>query len=287
MEEETTRFSIFQNNLRRIEEHNRKFKAGNVSYSQAVNQFADKTHEEFVAFLKRQSAARPKLNTVYKKPNPVAIPDSIDWRNYGAVSAVKDQGYCGSCWAFSATGVLESTYYLKTQQMVLFSEQQLVDCDTNQLACDGGDEGIALHYIKDNGIQTEDGYPYEGVKKTCRYNQNNKVNLQINEVVELQSNNEQELLQAVGSIGPVSVALDATNIDSYSGGVFDNTDCSVEGVNHAVLAVGYGHDSQSGLDYWLVKNSWTTDWGEAGYLRIKRGVNLCGIASENIYPTLY
>lgn len=287
VDEEKLRFSIFQENLRKIEEHNEKYRAGNATFYKAVNKFADLSKEEFSAFLKRQSAGRPKLDTVYRKPNAIAVPDAYDWRDRGAVSKVKNQASCGSCWAFSATGALESAYYLKYNQMVLFSEQQLVDCDTNQGGCAGGDEGVALYYIKNTGgLQLEDTYPYESRDGSCRYEQSKLFSVPIREIVQLQSKNENELLQAIGSIQPVTVALDASDLGSYGGGVMSNGDCTRNELNHAVLGVGYGHDSETGLDYWILKNSWSDDFGENGYFRIRRGTDECGISTENLYPVL-
>jgi cathepsin L len=286
-QEEKMRFSVFQQNLRAIEEHNRQFEAGTTTYTKGINQFTDRTKEEITAYFKRQSARRPKLiaDSIYEKPVGLKVPDSIDWRQSGAVSKVKDQMNCGSCYAFAATGVLESYYYLKTNQMLLFSEQQIVDCDPTGNCDDGGDEGDSLYYVMDYGIETEDSYPYTARDGKCRYNQDATISdLSISQVVLLEEKNEEDLFNAIGSVGPLSVAIDADEIASYSGGVFSSDSCSKTELNHAVLAVGYG--TENGVDYWIVKNSWSEDWGDNGYFKMRRGTDECGISTECHYVVL-
>lgn len=285
-QEEKLRFSIFQENVRKIEDHNKQFTAGNTTYTMGINRFADFTQDELIAKLKRQTADRSQLgiNSVYK-PKGLQVPDALDWRDYGAVSPIKDQSDCGSCWAFSVTGTLEGFNFLKTNVMTTYSEQQLVDC-LPEYGCEGGDEPPTLAYVQQYGIESEESYPYEVYAAQCRYDAN-KVALWTNGYILTESKNEGALKEVLGSLGPISVALDVTNLFFYKSGVFTDNACSEDVLNHAVLAIAYGHDDQSGLDYWTIKNSWGLNWGDQGYFKIKRGSNECGIATECVYPVLY
>ncbi|KAG5867068.1 hypothetical protein JTB14_032280 [Gonioctena quinquepunctata] len=193
--------------------------------------------------------------------------------------AFKDQGGCGSCWAFSATGALEGQSFIKLGMTAPFSEQQLVDCSGSHgtAGCNGGYMQSAFAYVKDNGIMYEDKYPYEGKQGSCRYS-GCGLGLRINGYISM--NDENALLQAVGTVGPVSVSINGGYLQSYKGGILDDAGCS-QATNHGVLAVGYGN---AGVDYWLLKNSWGDWFGEAGYFRIRRGVSMCGINTDGSYP---
>ncbi|XP_060526715.1 procathepsin L-like [Cylas formicarius] len=287
--EETLRFSIFQDNLRKIEEHNAKYENGEETYTLGVNQFADMTAEEFKSFLTLQKPNRTKTGDrqVYRKPLDAAVPASFDWRDEGAVSAVKDQGSCGGCWAFSVVASLEGFYYLKNKKLELFSEQNLIDCATTQYdmeGCNGGDLDPAFQYIIDHGIAKESDYPYEGRDARCRSSSNQVT--KIKGFVDVREFDEDALLSAVALEGPVSVAIDANPIQLYKSGIFTGKGCSSSewDLNHAVLAVGYG--TENGQDYWILKNSWGTIFGEKGYFRMLRGKNVCGLADEPSYPVL-
>ncbi|VDK48656.1 unnamed protein product, partial [Cylicostephanus goldi] len=215
-------------------------------------------------------------------------PDTVDWREKGVVSAVKYQGECGSCWAFSATGALEGQHARLTKKLVYLSEQNLVDCSFayGNDGCGGGLMDNAFEYVKDNhGIDTEESYPYFGnVSYTfpfflflCAKCRNLNVISQRRTL-----KGEKRLLQvAVATKGPISVAIDASRFSVY----YDEN-CSSEDLNHGVLVVGYGTDEE-GRDYWLVKNSWSKDWGDDGYIRMARNRNNhCGIASVASYPVM-
>lgn len=182
------------------------------------------------------------------------------------------------------TGTLEGAYALRYNQLLSFSEQELMDCATDAsgysgAGCDGGVVQSALDYARDHGMVTEDSYPYEEAQGSCRQNGNV---FQISGYTEINANDEGDLKNAVGSVGPVSVALNADGLQNYGGGIYNDAGCSTS-VNHGMLVVGYGTD---GTDYWIVKNSWSDGWGESGYVRMAIGSNMCAIAAQACYPNL-
>uniref|UniRef100_A0A8B9LFY6 Cathepsin L.1 n=1 Tax=Astyanax mexicanus TaxID=7994 RepID=A0A8B9LFY6_ASTMX len=188
--------------------------------------------------------------------------------------------------SFSQTGALEGQMFKKTGSLVSLSEQQLVDCSKSygNNGCNGGLMSYAFNYVMNNGgLDTEASYPYEGQDSVCRFNQYS-VGATCSGYTFISSGSEEELKEVVGTVGPVSVAVDAeVSFQLYQSGIYDESDCSSTQLNHGVLAVGYG--SQNGKDYWLVKNSWSTSWGEAGYIRMSRNKNnQCGIATFALYP---
>ena len=214
-------------------------------------------------------------------------PDAWNWQNKGGVSPVKDQGNCGSCWTFSTVGCLESAHLISTGVLATYAEQQLVDCagafDNN--GCDGGLPSHAFEYIfSAGGIASEEAYPYFAEDRTCNVT-SSMFTLSVGHATNITEGDEVELKAAVYK-QPVSVAFDCVDdFMDYKSGVYSSTNCgnTTADVNHAVLAVGYGTDS-TGKDYWIVKNSWNTTWGNKGFFNIERGVNMCGIATCNSYP---
>uniref|UniRef100_A0A8U7NG25 Cathepsin S n=1 Tax=Corvus moneduloides TaxID=1196302 RepID=A0A8U7NG25_CORMO len=249
------------------------------------------TSEEVAASLTGlQVRPRPRRNSAFQSQSrPVGdIPEALDWRDKGCVTEVKNQGACGSCWAFSAVGALEAQVKLKTGNLVSLSAQNLVDCSGmyGNKGCAGGFMTEAFQYIIDNGgIESEESYPYTAQNGTCRYNASARA-ASCSRFVELPQGDEAALRDAVATVGPVAVAIDATrpSFFLYHSGVYDDPQCSQE-VNHGVVVVGYG--SLDNKEYWLVKNSWGIHFGDAGYIRmIRNASNHCGIASYASYPLI-
>jgi len=276
------RFRIFKDNLEVIRAHNRE----GHSYTMAMNQFGDLTHAEFVSSMVggyKKKTIRRALN-VEVLPT-VNLPTSVDWEAKGAVTPVKDQGQCGSCWAFSTTGSVEGITQISTGKLLSLSEQQLVDCSSaegNQ-GCNGGLMDQGFQYIIDNkGIGSESSYPYTASDGSCRQVASVAT---ISGFKDVTASDESALAAAVAQ-QPVSVAIEAdqSGFQFYSGGVFTGT-CGTA-LDHGVLAVGYG--SLNGKDYWKVKNSWAATWGDKGYILLEKGKNAdgqCGIAMQPSYPT--
>ena len=287
--EELGRYSIWQSKKEFISEHNRH--ADSFGYTLKMNKFSDMEMDEINAKhkgLKMSTVAPSNTTKLFRMIPGRKVASSVDWREQGAVTMVKDQGQCGSCWAFSATGSLEGQYYLKMNSLVSLSEQNLIDCSNNH-GCDGGLQEKAFNYIKDNGgIDTEQSYPYEAMDGQCRFSSSD-IGATVTGYVSLASDDEDALMQAVSSIGPISVSIDASlkSFMHYSSGIYYDKQCSSSrfSLDHAVLVVGYG--TESGTDYWLVKNSWGEDWGLSGYIKMARNKNNnCGIATDALYPTV-
>ena len=278
------RFEIFKNNLQFINEHNSNT---SHSFTLGINKFSDLTEKEFKSF----------VNNGINKPNLLfglkcgtysvsgdIVRSSVDYRNEGRVTPVKSQLQCGSCWAFSTTGSVEGQLS-KNGPLISLSEQQLVDCSTLNSGCNGGLMDIAMIWIKNNGICSEESYPYLGKDGSC---QKCEPIAKISNCLDIPENNQVLLKDAISSQTPVSIALSADSIyfQHYSKGVLNSGSCYTE-LNHGVLIVGYGEEN--GEKYWLVKNSWGEDWGEDGYIRIERSdsVNdpgICGIAMSASFP---
>jgi cathepsin L len=281
-EEHDRRFEIFNDNLEFI----KNFPAKERGFTVGINEFADMTNEEF----------RAQFNgmNVTKNPAPSprfrvrsSAPAEWDWRTKGAVTPVKNQGQCGSCWSFSATGSMEGAWFLKHKQLVSLSEQNLVDCSTAQgnEGCNGGLMDQAFKYVMQNkGIDTEASYPYTATgPNACRFKRA-FVGANVQAFHDIPSGSESALLESVYG-RPTSVAIDASHqsFQLYSGGVYNEPRCSSTQLDHGVLAVGYG--MQGSQAYWLVKNSWGNSWGLRGYIMMSRNRNnQCGIATSASYP---
>ncbi|XP_015790859.1 cathepsin L1 [Tetranychus urticae] len=288
--EEYFRMKIFMENKRKIARHNIRAANGFHTYHLTMNHFGDLLHHEFVKLM-NGFKAHLRLHTynasTFLTPHNVALPKSVDWREKGYVTEVKNQGQCGSCWAFSTTGALEGQNYRKSGKLVSLSEQNLVDCSKKfgNNGCEGGLMDNAFSYIRHNhGIDTESAYPYDGKDERCRFTRKD-IGATDTGFVDIEAGSEQKLMEAVATVGPVSVAIDASHesFQFYSHGIYDEPECSSEELDHGVLVVGYGSDK--GGDYWIVKNSWSETWGEKGYIKMTRNKqNQCGIASSASYP---
>uniref|UniRef100_A0A672HN48 Cathepsin S, ortholog 1 n=2 Tax=Salarias fasciatus TaxID=181472 RepID=A0A672HN48_SALFA len=285
------RRAVWERNVRFVLKHNLEASAGKHSFTLGLNHLADMTVEEINEELNglKQEEPLPFINGTLWKESGLKIPQSLDWRKKGLVSPVRNQGQCGSCWAFSSLGALEGQMKKRTGVLVPLSPQNLVDCSTSEgnLGCRGGYISKSYTYIiRNRGVDSEEFYPYEHKNGKCRYSVKGKAAYCSNFHV-LPRGDEDELQAVVASVGPVAVAVNArlSSFHFYRGGLYNVPSCNPKLINHAVLVVGYGTDA--GQDYWLVKNSWGTAWGEQGYIRIARNKkNMCGIASFAVYPTL-
>ncbi|XP_030250972.1 cathepsin L1-like [Sparus aurata] len=288
--EEVSRRELWEENLMLITKHNLEASMGIHTYELGMNHMGDLTPEEI---LQSYATFTPPTD-IQRAPTPFdgtsspTVPKTIDWRKKGYVTEVKNQGDCGSCWAFSAVGALEGQLFKKTGKLVDLSPQNLVDCSFKygNLGCKGGWMHKAFQYVIYNqGIDSDASYPYLGKESKCSYDSRYHA-ANCSGYILLPQGNEKALKQALGTIGPISVAVDASRpkFEFYKSGVY-NDPCCTKNVTHAVLAVGYGTLKRK--DYWLVKNSWGTDWGDQGYIRMARNKNdQCGITQYALYPTM-
>ncbi|CAI0447475.1 unnamed protein product [Linum tenue] len=291
LDDKHKRFNVFKQNVMHVHETNKMDKP----YKLKLNKFSDMTSHEFKNAYANSKVhhhvmfrGAPRGNGTFMYENVRRVPPSVDWRKKGAVTPVKDQGQCGSCWAFSTVVAVEGINYIKTKKLVSLSEQELVDCDTTEnQGCNGGLMEYAFEFIKETGgLTTEDKYPYHAADGSCDSVKEDAPVVSIDGHENVPKNNEDALLKAVAN-QPVSVAIDAGSPDFqfYSEGVFTGS-CGTE-LNHGVAAVGYGI-TVDGTKYWIVKNSWGAEWGEKGFIRMQRGISdktgLCGIAMEASYP---
>jgi len=272
------RFKIFRANLDAIAVHN----AGESDWTQAMNKFGDLTRAEFI---KTHTGLRMPAHS-HRKQHVTSAPnvDPFNWADKGAVTPVKDQGQCGSCWAFSTTGSLEGGWQIKGGQLASMSEQQLVDCSSSygNQGCNGGLMDQAFQYVQAKGICTEDSYPYTAANGTCDDGTCTPVLHagDLKSYTDVAAKDENALLTALQT-QPISVAVDASSWQFYSGGIM--TQCSFQQLDHGVLATGLGHDDSAG-DYWIVKNSWGAGWGSSGYIFIPMGSDNCGISDAASFP---
>ncbi|XP_053365291.1 procathepsin L-like [Clarias gariepinus] len=290
VEEENWHKNTWLKNLKLVKDHNKLADQGIKSYKLSMTYFADMNDQENNVSKGCLPFNRPKQHNAaafLRQTRGAALPKSVNWTKNGYVTGVKDQKNCDSCWAFSATGALEGQIFKKTGKLVLLSEQQLVDCSTQSgnKGCKGGQMNLAFNYVKENnGLATEESYPYEATDGECRFN-SATVGATCTGYVDINSSDENALQEAVATIGPISAAIDAnhTSIYLYESGVYDEPECSRICLSHGVLIVGYG--TENGTDYWLIKNSWGTDWGEKGYIKMSKNKdNQCGIATAASYP---
>ncbi|KAB1207641.1 Xylem cysteine proteinase 1 [Morella rubra] len=287
IEEKLHRFEIFKDNLKHIDQRNKE----TTSYWLGLNEFADLSHEEFK---NQYLGLKPELSRIrgssrdFSYREVVDLPKSVDWRKKGAVAPVKNQGSCGSCWAFSTVAAVEGINQIVTGNLTSLSEQELIDCDrTFNNGCNGGLMDYAFQFIMSSGgLRKEEDYPYLMEEGNCEEKREEVELVSISGYHDVPQNDEASLLKALAH-QPLSVAIEASGRDFqfYTGGVFDGH-CGTE-LDHGVTAVGYG--SSKGSDYITVKNSWGSKWGEQGYIRMKRNTGkpegICGIYKMASYPT--
>jgi cathepsin L len=281
------RFQIWKQNNKFIND----FNAQNRTFTVGMNQFGDLNVQEFSKIYNGFQGAKAlakHTNDHVETSLPPSAPTSIDWRTKGLVTGIKNQGQCGSCWAFSTVASTEGQHAKVTGSLVGLSEQQLVDCSGSygNQGCDGGLMDDAFQYIiAIGGEDTESSYPYTAEDGTCKFNKAN-VNAILSAYTDVTSGSESALVTACGNNGPISVAIDASHssFQFYTSGVYYEPECSSTQLDHGVTAVGYG--STGGQDYYIVKNSWGTDWGLSGYILMSRNKNNnCGIATMASWPT--
>lgn len=280
------RKAVFASTVRQIIQHNSN---PENTYEKGVNAFSDMTHEEFMGYygiVKKDqicTVAPPSLASYDMSAYPV----NWDWRDFGVVTPVKNQGKCGSCWTFSTVGVIESHFKLKYGEFRNMSEQQLVDCSQafDTFGCNGGLPSHSYEYILYNGgLSEEVNYPYMGVDQKCAYETKfasigvigGSVNISVSEPA---------IAQSLYEVGPVSVSFTVVpGFKDYKSGIYVNSTCpnGPLDVNHDVVAVGYG--TENGMDYWVIKNSWGQTWGDHGFFKMQRGVNMCGVQNCGSYP---
>ena len=291
VEELTTRFHIFRENFRTIIKHNTDY---THNFTMGVNQFTDLTQDEFksqyVGEIEPYSSGSYGCST-FKSTTTTNLPASVDWRTKNAVTSVKDQGQCGSCWTFSSTGAIEGAWAISTGKLINLSEQELVDCARGvkygSMGCSGGQMEGAFKYVISNGQCSDETYPYTSKDSgTC---QSCTSVVKISSCSDVYPSDQVSLMAAVAN-QPVSVAIEADTryFQSYSGGILTSTACGTN-LDHGVLIVGYG--IENGQKYWTVKNSWGKTWGESGYIRIARSDStndsgICGIALSPSFPTV-
>ncbi|VDN93690.1 unnamed protein product [Brugia pahangi] len=286
--ENNFRMAIFESNELMTERINKKYEQGLVSYTTALNDLADLTDEEFMVRnglrLPNQTDLRGKRQTseFYRYDPRERLPDQVDWRTKGAVTPARNQGQCGSCYAFATAAALEAYHKQRTGRLLDLSPQNIVDC-TENYGCDGGYMVPVFEYAAKNGIAMESKYPYVGVQEKCKWQEDIAV-VTDNGFNEIEPGDELALKHAVAKRGPVVVGICGSkrSFRFYKDGVYSEGNC--DEIDHAVLVVGYGTDRSYG-DYWIVKNSWGTDWGKDGYVYMARNRgNMCQIASMASFP---
>jgi KDEL-tailed cysteine endopeptidase len=291
LEQLERRFQIFRENLRSILSHNAEL---GQNFTLGVNQFTDLTTEEFKTLY--ASGLKTSVGSYGCKSfssSASGLPDSIDWRTLGAVTSVKDQGQCGSCWTFSATGAIEGAWAISTGKLVDLSEEQLVECATGvsygSHGCSGGQMEGAFKYVIEHGQCSLSAYPYtSGTGKSGACQKCTSV-AHISSCSDVKPNDQLSLKAAVAQ-QPVAIAIEADTryFQSYSSGVLTSSSCGTN-LDHGVLIVGYGEEN--GQKYWLVKNSWSESWGQNGYVKIGRSdstndAGICGIAMQPSFPSV-
>merc|ERR1711967_52478 len=273
--------------MQKVEEHN----AQGHPFELGENQFSDLTQEQYRVAAGLGYKAPDTMNGLphlgVHEHNGEELAASVNWVTAGAVTPIKDQGQCGSCWAFSTTGSTEGAWQIGSGNLVSVSEQQLVDCATaTSSGCQGGSMAGAIQYESGTAMATEASYPYTARDGTCKSSFTAAIPqggvTGYKSVGNIFFGASKSSMQSAIQQQPVSIAIEAdqSSFQSYKSGVL-SSGCGTN-LDHGVLAVGYG--SESGQDYWLVKNSWGTSWGMDGYIKISSDSNVCGVLNQPVYP---
>ncbi|XP_069621886.1 cathepsin J-like isoform X1 [Ranitomeya imitator] len=276
--EEIHRRKIWEDTWHKVQEHNKLADEGRSTYWMAMNHFADISPEE----VKRKSCLMtngPETQaSTFSYGLKEGLPDHVDWRESKCVTPAKNQGYCGSCWAFATVGVVESRLCIKNHNLMTLSEQQLVDCDRTDQACCGGLPIYAFTYATHTGLMKSQDYEYEGKQNDCQYNEDKAITLNVTKYYNLPD--EESIVSSVALEGPVAVGFAVDHdFNMYSHGIFDG-ECA-EDANHAIIAMGYGSEkNEDGEEqpYWIIKNSWGEEWGEKGFAKVQRSIDKCFIS---------
>ncbi|XP_017155366.1 cathepsin L1 [Drosophila miranda] len=284
--DETRSLKAFEVNYKIIKDHNKNYQDGQTTFRLATNIMADMSTEgylkNFLRLLKSQSnVADDNIAEIVGSSQMTNIPESLDWRRKGFTTPSQNQQSCGSCYAFSIAESIEGQIFKRTGKILSLSEQQIVDCSVSHgnQGCTGGSLRNTLKYLQSTGgIMRSDDYKYVSKKGKCQFVSDLSV-VNITSWAILPVNNEQAIQAAVAHIGPIAVSINATprTFQLYSDGVYDDASCVSTSVNHAMLVIGFGKD------FWILKNWWGDRWGESGYMRLKKGINLCGIANYAAY----
>jgi len=278
VEEESTRFDNFKLTLDRITSRNAQ--SSNAVFG--LTKYSDMSPEEFKSTLLGYIQPEESYDVGVLPSRPIEVPQTLDWRTQNKVTPVKNQEQCGSCWAFSTVENIESMYCMKNNmdctQLAPLSVQEIVDCDTTDAGCDGGDPPTAYAFVmSEGGLEDDSDYPYTAADGTCNF-QSNLVKVTITNWQYATQNSDESTMQSnLVAWGPLSICVDAEPWQDYTGGVLMASDCSNQ-LDHCVQLVGY--DMTQSTPFWIVRNSWGTDWGESGYIRLQYGQDTCGCADE-------
>jgi cathepsin F len=283
-----TRLNNFIAASKRIVGLNARSKAINSTATFAHNKFSDLTLDEFTARLGMKGYKPNQVEGAPVASSAPLAPSQFDWRTKKGITAIKDQGQCGSCWAFSCTESIESVYIIKGGKagQVPLAPQQIVDCDKGDGGCNGGDLPTCYAYVKSaGGLETDAAYPYRARNQACKAvkSQEQDPITGFQYVIQEGSTDEGAMASFLAANSPMSIIVDASSWSSYSGGVLSADQCGQD-LDHAVQAIGYNGLDSNG--YWIVRNSWGADWGESGYIRLQMASNTCGLCSEVTVPTI-